>query len=270
MQGNLDAASWRDWLLSQLPTGIEGLSLVKTEGIFGSHSVLGIFSLPVALWDLLPERSAYKFVSFVTTHNLVTRIQDHPNLSIEDPAQVDHTAWVQSQFVKPQSVGSLSSSVAQSMDSKEQEHLMMNSVSSKTLSSAHNDTSLRDVNIADNFTPVPALAETVVKLYTAVRASFEWRTKSYRFPKDLLHTCFSIEGKRLQLWASRTQLRPTSIRNVLSNNSPMLLPGAPLEDQNWGILKSFVIILGNMLDLFHEIGRMSHPPSGRLVEVNES
>ena len=185
------------------------------------------------------------------------RIQDHPNLSIEDPAQVDHTAWVQSQFVKPQSVGSLSSSVAQSMDSKEQEHLVMNRGPSKTLSSAHNDTSLRDIDIADNLTPVPALAEIVVKLYTAAIASFEWHTKSYKLPKDLLHinTCFSIEGKRLQLWADLWHL------------DSLLLSGAPLEYGNSGILKSIELTLHNMLDLFRGIRRMPNPPSGRLMEV---
>ena len=54
-----DPGVWRDWLLSHLPGGIDGLSLVIPEGIWGAHSVLGLFSLPAAVWDLLPNRGAY-------------------------------------------------------------------------------------------------------------------------------------------------------------------------------------------------------------------
>ena len=68
-----DPGVWRDWLLSHLPGGIDGLSLVRPEGIWGAHSVLGLFSLPAAVWDLLPNRVAYNFVGFVTTPNVIGR-----------------------------------------------------------------------------------------------------------------------------------------------------------------------------------------------------
>ena len=70
----LDPGVWREWLLSQLPGGINGLSLVRPEGVWGAHSILGLFSLPAAVWDLLPNRLAYAFVGFVTTPSIITNI----------------------------------------------------------------------------------------------------------------------------------------------------------------------------------------------------
>ena len=70
-RSDLDPGAWRDWLLSHLPGGIRGLSLVRPEGIWGGHSVLGLFSLPAAVWDLLPNKFAYTFVGFVTTPNVI-------------------------------------------------------------------------------------------------------------------------------------------------------------------------------------------------------
>lgn len=66
-------SAWSDWLLSHLPGGIDGLSLVRPEGIWGAHSILGLFSLPAAVWDLLPNRFAYTFVGFVRTSNMIGR-----------------------------------------------------------------------------------------------------------------------------------------------------------------------------------------------------
>lgn len=71
-----DPGVWRDWLLSHLPGGVDGLSLVRPEGIWGAHSVLGLFSLPAAVWDLLPNRFSYTFVGFVTTPNMIGRAID--------------------------------------------------------------------------------------------------------------------------------------------------------------------------------------------------
>ena len=82
-----DPGVWRDWLLSHLPSGIDGLSLVRPEGIWGAHSVLGLFSLPAAVWDLLPNRSAYTFVGFVTTPNIIGRVID-----ITDTGGIDFVA----------------------------------------------------------------------------------------------------------------------------------------------------------------------------------
>ncbi|KAG8530647.1 uncharacterized protein KY384_004002 [Bacidia gigantensis] len=85
IEGDLDQVAWRDWLLSQLPSGISGLSLVRPEGIWRSHSSLGLFSLPIALWDLLANKPAYAFVGYVTTPNIIHEIIPPSILSIIYP-----------------------------------------------------------------------------------------------------------------------------------------------------------------------------------------
>ncbi len=79
-RNNLDPGAWRDWLLSHLPGGINGLSLVRPEGIWGAYSVLGLFSLPAAVWDLLPNKFAYTFVGFVTTPNMIRTYIDSTDM----------------------------------------------------------------------------------------------------------------------------------------------------------------------------------------------
>ena len=82
-----DPGVWRDWLLSHLPGEIDGLSLVRPEGLWGAHSVLGLFSLPAAVWDLLPNRFAYTFVGFVTTPNMLGR-----SIDVADTEAIDFVA----------------------------------------------------------------------------------------------------------------------------------------------------------------------------------
>ena len=72
-----DRNVWRDWLSSHLPGEITGLELVRPQFVGGSCSVLALFSLPVAVWDLLPDKPAYTFVGFVTTPNMI-RMQTDP------------------------------------------------------------------------------------------------------------------------------------------------------------------------------------------------
>ncbi len=79
-RNNLDSGAWRTWLLSHLPGGINGLSLVRPEGIWGAYSVLGLFSLPAAVWDLLPNKFAYSFVGFVTTPNMIRTYIDSADM----------------------------------------------------------------------------------------------------------------------------------------------------------------------------------------------
>lgn len=249
MQGDLDTTGWRDWLLSQLPPGIGGLSLVKPECIFGSHSALGVFSLPVALWDVLPERSAYKFISFVTTPNLVTQITDSSSHSVGDHADVDHTAPVQPLPVK---LEESSSNVAPPMASIKIESPITDTVSSQTSSRAHGDAFSRNDNNADSLVSIFDLARMVVKLYSALNSRFGWYSRSYRLDDHLLNTCLLIEGKRLQLWARLWHLDHEDLTEPT------------LDDRNRGILSSFELILRNMLDLFR---RIPYNPSSKLVEV---
>ena len=61
----LDA--WVDWMRS-VPALIK---YTKVDGIFKSSSTLLMLSIPVALWDLLPNDPAISFIGFVNSSNLL-------------------------------------------------------------------------------------------------------------------------------------------------------------------------------------------------------
>jgi len=63
---------WREWIRN-MPPEAKG---VKIDAIYDSFSTLVLLSLPIALWDLLPDNSAYSFVGFVTSDNNVSIIQE--------------------------------------------------------------------------------------------------------------------------------------------------------------------------------------------------
>jgi hypothetical protein len=44
----------------------------KVEGIFQSYSILLLLSVPVLVWNILPDHPACSFVSYITSPNLVT------------------------------------------------------------------------------------------------------------------------------------------------------------------------------------------------------
>ncbi|KAL8924219.1 MAG: hypothetical protein Q9208_004183 [Pyrenodesmia sp. 3 TL-2023] len=59
-----DITEWKEWLISQAPWDITGIE-VKVENVFKSHSTMLIASLPIVVWDLLPNKAAYRFIGFV-------------------------------------------------------------------------------------------------------------------------------------------------------------------------------------------------------------
>lgn len=63
----LDLSAWETWL-----AGFPALAkYVKVQGVFKSHSTLLLLSLPVMVWDLLPDDRAYAFVAFIRSNNLI-------------------------------------------------------------------------------------------------------------------------------------------------------------------------------------------------------
>jgi hypothetical protein len=48
----------------------------KVEGVYKSHSTLVVASVPVAIWDLLPENPACLFIGYVTSTNFLDRHMD--------------------------------------------------------------------------------------------------------------------------------------------------------------------------------------------------
>ncbi|KAG6007960.1 hypothetical protein E4U21_005321 [Claviceps maximensis] len=62
----LDINAWEQWL-SDFPSMAK---YVKVQGVFRSHSTLMLVSLPVMVWDLLPDDPAISFVAFIRSNNL--------------------------------------------------------------------------------------------------------------------------------------------------------------------------------------------------------
>lgn len=63
---HLDVNAWENWLAA-FPAIAK---YVKVQGVFKSHSTLVLLSLPVMVWDLLPENLACNFIAFIRSNNL--------------------------------------------------------------------------------------------------------------------------------------------------------------------------------------------------------
>ena len=62
--------TWCEWLKG-LPSGAKEVSV---QGVYKSYSTLVLLNMPLLLWNLLPSNSAYSFVGFVQSKNLVHRL----------------------------------------------------------------------------------------------------------------------------------------------------------------------------------------------------
>ena len=78
----LDLDAWEQWLAS-FPALARH---VKVQGVFKSHSTLLLLSLPVMIWDLLPEDPACSFVAFIRSNNLVKSTSSEPPVAAETTA----------------------------------------------------------------------------------------------------------------------------------------------------------------------------------------
>jgi hypothetical protein len=63
---------WREWIRN-IPPEAKG---IKIEAIYDSFSTLVLLTMPIALWDLLPNNSAYSFVGFTTSDNKVSTLEE--------------------------------------------------------------------------------------------------------------------------------------------------------------------------------------------------
>ncbi|KAL7626210.1 hypothetical protein AAE478_002980 [Parahypoxylon ruwenzoriense] len=70
----LNVHDWEHWL-SSIPALAK---YVKVQGVFKSHSTLLLLSMPVMIWDLLPESHACNFVAFIRSNNLAIRDNNAP------------------------------------------------------------------------------------------------------------------------------------------------------------------------------------------------
>ncbi|KAI9167405.1 hypothetical protein HJFPF1_03532 [Paramyrothecium foliicola] len=65
----LDINAWEQWI-SAFPAMAK---YVKVQGVFKSHSTLLLVSMPVMIWDMLPEDPATSFVAFIRSNNLANQ-----------------------------------------------------------------------------------------------------------------------------------------------------------------------------------------------------
>ncbi|XXH04792.1 hypothetical protein Hte_011214 [Hypoxylon texense] len=70
----LNINDWQHWL-SNIPALAK---YVKVQGVFKSHSTLLLLSMPVMVWDLLPDNQACNFVAFIRSNNLAIGSQNGP------------------------------------------------------------------------------------------------------------------------------------------------------------------------------------------------
>lgn len=89
----LNTEDWLDWLKA-----VPALAkLVHVEGVYKSDSTLLLLSLPVALWDMIPNNVAMSFVAFVRSANLLNPChgdgQKHVDRSksFPQPQAISHT-----------------------------------------------------------------------------------------------------------------------------------------------------------------------------------
>ncbi|KAL2164082.1 hypothetical protein VTH06DRAFT_3296 [Thermothelomyces fergusii] len=91
----LDLNDWETWLAS-FPALAK---YVKVQGVFKSHSTLLLLSLPVMVWDFLPDDPACSFVAFIRSNNLLgpqrarepepTEVPVPATVHVSDPARDD-------------------------------------------------------------------------------------------------------------------------------------------------------------------------------------
>ncbi|KAH6604243.1 hypothetical protein Trco_007689 [Trichoderma cornu-damae] len=78
----LDINAWEQWL-NAFPAMAR---YVKIQGVFKSHSTLVLVSMPVMIWDLLPEDPATSFVAFIRSNNMAAQKPQPPPIATSVPA----------------------------------------------------------------------------------------------------------------------------------------------------------------------------------------
>ncbi|KAK4650545.1 hypothetical protein QC762_708400 [Podospora pseudocomata] len=91
----LDLNKWEEWLAS-FPALAK---FVKVQGVFKSHSTLLLLSLPVMVWDFLPDDPACSFVAFIRSNNLLREPKESSPEPTPAEASVPATA---TQEVQPE------------------------------------------------------------------------------------------------------------------------------------------------------------------------
>jgi hypothetical protein len=71
---------WCDWL-KLIPEGVKDISI---QGVYKSFSTLVLMSMPVVLWNTLPDNPAYSFIGFVTSTNMAPQRFEEQAVEVKD------------------------------------------------------------------------------------------------------------------------------------------------------------------------------------------
>jgi hypothetical protein len=82
---DFDINTWLEWI-RDVPSEA---TKTKVDGVYGSLSTLIILRMPISLWSLLPDDTAYSFIGFVTTENLATDFLASKDEMPEVPSSID-------------------------------------------------------------------------------------------------------------------------------------------------------------------------------------
>jgi hypothetical protein len=72
---------WREWI-QNIPPEAKSMNI---EAIYEGFSTMVLLSLPVTLWNLMPENPAYSFVGFITSTNKVPALEQKYVPAVEIP-----------------------------------------------------------------------------------------------------------------------------------------------------------------------------------------
>ena len=97
---NFDGEHWKDsehlftdWL-KEMPLPTES---IRIEAVFRGLSTVMILSMPVAIWDLLPENPRYSFINFVRSSTLL--LPSNASLHAETVSDIDtRQSWLRGQL----------------------------------------------------------------------------------------------------------------------------------------------------------------------------
>lgn len=68
-----DLEAWIQWLSTDAPRDIQDVD-VKIEAAYRGNSTVALISMPVNTWSRLPDTSAYRFIDFITSPNLLMNL----------------------------------------------------------------------------------------------------------------------------------------------------------------------------------------------------
>lgn len=66
-----DVKQWQAWLSNHIP---ENVADIKIEAVFESHSSLCLLTMPTAVWNMLKHDSAYQFIAYVESRNILGHV----------------------------------------------------------------------------------------------------------------------------------------------------------------------------------------------------